>query len=346
MKSNLFVRIVVGLTLIGTTACIKDPAAQNSTPISSNTARVAVLCEGNFMWNNAQLDIYNPDSNALWSNAFEAVNNRPIGDVLQSGIVYGNTLWLVVNNSGKLVSLDIHTLKLKSQINISKSPRYAFPFKGSLYVTDLESNAITILDTLNLSKRILPVLPNPSGVRSGWTEQITQFNNQIVAAVYDGFLWIYNPQTDSTRLIKTEKGTQFLSVDARKQLWVGAQDNDISILTCFDENFQVKERIQFPQGENITRMCGSITGDSLWLLVGGALECRNLRSPRVAIKKVVPYTTGYGLGVNPYNGDVYVSDAYDYIRKGRVVGLNAGGDSIKYSFFSGIIPASFVFLPR
>jgi hypothetical protein len=93
-------------------------------------------------------------------------------------------------------------------------------------------------------------------------------------------------------------------------------------------------------------MCGSVTGDSLWLLVGGELQCRNLRNPRVAIKKVVPYTVGYGLGVNPYNGDVYISDAYDYIRKGRVVGLNAGGDSMKYSFFSGIIPASFVFLPR
>ena len=327
-------------------SCIKEPVDSGNVSVSAKDSRVAVLCEGNFMWNNAQLDIYNPDSNALWSNAFEAVNNRPIGDVLQSGLVYGNTLWLVVNNSGKLVALDAKTLKLKNQINISKSPRYAFPHKGFLYVTDIESNAITILDTLNFSKRIIPVLPNPSGVRSGWTEHITKFNNQIVAAVYDGFLWVYNPQTDSNRLIKTEKGTQFLSVDARKQLWVGAHDNDVSILTCFDENFQVKERVVLPQGENITRMCRSVTGDSVWLLVGGELQCRNLRNPRVAIKKVVPYTVGYGLGVNPYNGDVYVSDAYDYIRKGRVVGLNAGGDSMKYSFFSGIIPASFVFLPR
>jgi hypothetical protein len=80
---------------------------------------------------------------------------------------------------------------------------------------------------------------------------------------------------------------------------VGAHDNDVSILTCFDENFQVKERVVLPQGENITRMCRSVTGDSLWLLVGGELQCRNLRNPRVAIKKVVPYTVGYGFGVNP-----------------------------------------------
>jgi DNA-binding beta-propeller fold protein YncE len=60
----------------------------------------------------------------------------------------------------------------------------------------------------------------------------------------------------------------------------------------------------------------------------------------------VPYTTGYGLAVNPQNGDIYITDAYDYIRKGRVVILNAGADSIKNSFFSGIIPSSFVFLPQ
>lgn len=346
MKSNPFLRILVGLILLGVTACIKDPATQNSTPISSNTARVAVLCEGNFMWNNAQLDIYNPDSNALWSNAFEAVNNRPIGDVLQSGLLYGNTLWLLVNNSGLIVGLNPLTLKVKHQVNVGKSPRFAAAFKGKLYISDLENNAVTVFDTQSLSTRTLPVRKNATGTRVGWTEHIVEYNNFIVSAVYDGYLWVYDPQTDISKLFTCPKGTQFLSIDAQNRLWVGASDADSSSLTCLNVDFKVTERIQFPQGENIARMCGSVTGDSLWLLVGGALECRNLRNPRVANKKVVPYTVGYGLGVNPFNGDVYVSDAYDYIRKGRVVGLNAGGDSIKYSFFSGIIPASFVFLPR
>ncbi len=327
-------------------SCIKEPVDSGNVNVSAKDSRVAVLCEGNFMWNNAQLDIYNPDSNALWSNAFESVNNRPIGDVLQSGLLYGNTLWLVVNNSGLIVGLNPQTLKVKHQVNVGKSPRFASAFKGKLYISDLENNAVTVLDTQSLGTRTLPVRKNATGTRVGWTEHIIEYNNFIVSAVYDGYLWVYDPQTDISKLITCPKGTQFLSIDAQNRLWVGASDADSSSLTCLNADFRVTERVEFPKENNLTRMCGSVTGDSLWLLVGGELECRNLRNPRVAIKKVVPYTVGYGLGVNPYNGDVYVSDAYDYIRKGRVVGLNAGGDSIKYSFFSGIIPASFVFLPR
>ncbi|MEN9318581.1 MAG: hypothetical protein RL712_1151 [Bacteroidota bacterium] len=51
--------------------------------------RVAVLCEGNFMWGNAKLDVISTDTGGtwIWNNAFESVNSKPIGDVLQSGLV-------------------------------------------------------------------------------------------------------------------------------------------------------------------------------------------------------------------------------------------------------------------
>lgn len=328
-------------------SCIKEPVDSGNVNVSEKDARVAVLCEGNFMWNNAQLDIYNPDSNALWSNAFEAINNRPIGDVLQSGLLYGNTLWLVVNNSGLIVGVNPQTLKVKHQINVGKSPRFATAFKGKLYISDLENNAVTVLDTQSLSTRTLPVRKNATGTRAGWTEHIIEYNNYIVSAVYDGYIWVYDPQTDISKLITCPKGAQFLSVDAQNRLWVGANDADSSSLTCLNADFTVTERVEFPPKNNLTRMCLSRSRDSLWMLVGGNLQCCDLRNPKKSIfVPVVPYTMGYGLSVNPQNGDIYITDAYDYIRKGRVVILNAGADSIKNSFFSGIIPSSFVFLPQ
>ncbi len=328
-------------------SCIKEPVDSGNVNVSAKDARVAVLCEGNFMWNNAQLDIYNPDSNTLWSNAFEAVNNRPIGDVLQSGLLYGNTLWLVVNNSGLIVGVNPETLKVKHQVNVGKSPRFATALNGKLYISDLENNAVTVLDTQSLSSRIIPVRKNATGTRVGWTEHIIEYNNQIVSAVYDGYIWVYDPQTDISKLITCPKGAQFLSVDAQNRLWVGANDADSSSLTCLNADFAVTERVEFPPKNNLTRMCLSLSRDSLWMLVGGNLECCDLRNPKKSVfVQVVPYTTGYGLAVNPQNGDIYIADPYDYIRKGRVVILNAGADSIKNSFFSGIIPSGFVFLPQ
>jgi len=341
---RLHVKILGYLTLL-LGSCIKEPTDSGNTVISSKNSRVAVLCEGNFMWNNAQMDIYNPDSNLLWSKAFEEVNKRPIGDVLQSGLVYGNTLWLVVNNSGTIIGIDPNTLKVKHQIEVGKSPRYATPYLGKLYISDLENNAVTVLDTLTLETQILPVLSEPSGSFSGWTENITLYNGLIVSAVYDGYVWVYDPNSSRIQLITTPRGTQYLSVDAQNRLWVGASDGDTSSLTCLNSDFEVTQRVEFPPKNNLNRMCLSQTRDSMWLLLSGSLQCCDLRAPsKPLFVSVVPYTTGYGLSVHPKSGDIYISDAYDYISRGRVVIMNAGADSIKNSFLTGIIPSNFVFL--
>ena len=330
--------------IVGMVSCIKEPEKPDNDFTPSASAHVAILCEGNFMWNNAQLDVYMPDSNKLQSNVFEIVNNRPLGDVLQSGIIYGNTFWLVVNNSGLLLGLDPKSFKIKHQINISKSPRYAVGYKGKLYVTDLESNAITQLDTQTFEIKTFKVLENPKGQRSGWTENITVYNDKIVAAVYDGYLWVLNPVDESIVRISSTKGSQLLEIDAENRLWVGVSDGDSSSLLKFNSNFKLENRIDFPKGNNLNRMCKTVSGDSLWILISGQLECRDLKNPSVAIPTVIPYTEGYGLSVNPQNGDIYVSDAIDYISKGRVVVMNAKADSIKNSFYSGIIPSDFVFI--
>lgn len=330
--------------IVGMVSCIKEPEKPDNDFTPSESAHVAILCEGNFMWNNAQLDVYMPDSNKLQSNVFEIVNNRPLGDVLQSGIIYGNTFWLVVNNSGLLLGLDPKSFKIKHQINISKSPRYAVGYKGKLYVTDLESNAITQLDTQTFEIKTFKVLENPKGQRSGWTENIAVYNDKIVAAVYDGYLWVLNPVDESIVRIESTKGSQLLEIDAENRLWVGVSDGDSSSLLKFNSNFKLENRIDFPKGNNLNRMCKTVSGDSLWILISGQLECRDLKNPSVAIPTVIPYTEGYGLSVNPQNGDIYVSDAIDYISKGRVVVMNAKADSIKNSFYSGIIPSDFVFI--
>ena len=330
--------------IVGMVSCIKEPEKPDNDFTPSESVHVAILCEGNFMWNNAQLDVYMPDSNKLQSNVFEIVNNRPLGDVLQSGIIYGNTFWLVVNNSGLLLGLDPKSFKIKHQINISKSPRYAVGYKGKLYVTDLESNAITQLDTQTFEIKTFKVLENPQGQRSGWTENITVYNDKIVAAVYDGYLWVLNPVDESIVRIESTKGSQLLEIDAENRLWVGVSDGDSSSLLKFNSNFKLETRIDFPKGNNLNRMCKTVSGDSLWILISGQLECRDLKNPSVAIHTVIPYTEGYGLSVNPQNGDIYVSDAIDYISKGRVVVMNAKADSIKNSFYSGIIPSDFVFI--
>jgi hypothetical protein len=50
----------------------------------------------------------------------------------------------------------------------------------------------------------------------------------------------------------------------------------------------------------------------------------------------------YSLGVDPVSGDIYLSDAIDYIQAGLVFRYNRYGTLLD-SFTAGIIPGSFCF---
>ena len=84
-------------------------------PVNVSTAAkdVLVLCEGNFMWGNAQMDLLRMDSMRMDQDIYRMVNGTGIGDVLQHGILLGNSYFLSVNNSGKVVKIDAGNLRTR-----------------------------------------------------------------------------------------------------------------------------------------------------------------------------------------------------------------------------------------
>ena len=53
--------------------------------------------------------------------------------------------------------------------------------------------------------------------------------------------------------------------------------------------------------------------------------------------------TPYGIAVNPENGDVYLTDAYQYTTNGDVYCFGSNGQK-KFQFEAGINPNSIIFL--
>jgi len=109
------------------TSCITEPKQIPVVPIVNTTNRVGILCEGNYMWGNARFDVYSVDSNKLYANVFESENKKPIGDVLQSGYFDGKSIWLTVNNSGKILKLNPSSYKQVNSRGSLRSPRYLLP---------------------------------------------------------------------------------------------------------------------------------------------------------------------------------------------------------------------------
>jgi hypothetical protein len=83
------------------------------------------------------------------------------------------------------------------------------------------------------------------------------------------------------------------------------------------------------------------TGDKLYWLNDDVWEM-DVTAERVPSDPFLPYngTLYYGLTISPYNGDVYVADAIDYVQQGKVYRYSKERQLID-SFYVGIIPGAF-----
>lgn len=333
---------------LGIGGCIKEtPSITDQIPLAGE--KVAVLCEGNFMWNNAQLDIYYPDSNVVHHNVFKSANNKPLGDVLQSGYFDGSNLWLSVNNSGKIVKISPKTHKeIKSKIGFP-SPRYMVQHNGNLWITDLSANKILRCDTQNLTVLSeLPCLPKKTGLRAGWSEEIVVWNNNIIAALYDGYLMKINPLNNQTNYIKVDTGAQHLAIDKLNKLWVASSVNGRATIQVFNGSDTLPVvAISFPPGSNIQKLKLSPDKEKVYFIQNGKLKTiRITGSSYTDIQEVLLSKTPkniYSLGIHPQSGNIYIGDAKDYISNGEVFIYKQDGTWIS-SFSTGIIPTDFVFI--
>ena len=143
MRSKAFLTLIA-ISVYSLSSCIKESNNQGGTVVTYSQKQVGVLCEGNYLWNNARFDVYSLDSERYYPNVFEAANKMPVGDVLHSGHFSGKYIWLCVNNTGKIMALDRKTMKVVKSRGGLKSPRHILPIGEYILVSDLMHNAVSV----------------------------------------------------------------------------------------------------------------------------------------------------------------------------------------------------------
>ena len=317
-------------------SCKKEKGKDPYTPIPQVNEKILVLCEGNFQWGNAEFDLFDEDSLKLFSSVFAAANQgNALGDVLQSALHCDSLLWLVVNNSGKLVGVDAGTFEIKREIKGLKSPRYMLYLgDGIALVTDLFANKLSKVDLRN--KKIIS-----SVSCKGWTENLIFSGNEIAVASGDGKLyWLdknANSITDSTTV---RTGCRWLRVDKNKNIWALASDSGKSVLYQLSPAHQILQSFTIPF--STMKLDMNPNGDSLYFL-GKGLYTMNIHATEIPASPVFSESgfEYYGLGVNPKTGSVYISNAKDYVSKGEFVVWRNG--AVKSRMNCGINPGEFYF---
>lgn len=319
---------------------------------------VFITCEGNFMYGNASLSFYDKEKKQVYNQIFYSRNNAPLGDVAQSLFCDGKTLFIVVNNSGKIYGIDPETAAFRNVITGMTSPRYIHwvnPRKA--YVSDLYARKIWIInpETFNLSGNINT---SDGKLNSGkhTTEQFVQLGNRIFVSCwsYDEYLLVINPDTDLiTDSLKVPVQPRGLVADRHGKIWAlsdgGLEGTKIGFenpaLTRIDpETMTIEQIYRFDRKNGIpSNLVINSTKDTLLYIYNGIWRMP-VKSIKLPDKSFINANGRlfFSMVVDPELGEIYAADAIDYAQNALVYRYSASGAAID-SFSVGINPGGYWF---
>lgn len=362
-RINLFLLAFVSVLMF---ACKPDP---NPTPVDPNDTiqpvnlkGVFVLNEGNYQFSNASLSFYDPEADTVANNLFYKANNAPIGDVAESMALVDGKLYIVVNNSNLIYKVDANTLKcdLTKPFKLGDfySPREMyFISPDKAYVTDIIGTDIWIVNPQEMThtgfiamgkttEKMVPVgnelyvsnwsqyYIDPNSHDSYNTVQVVDMNNNVKVAE-----------------IEVGKEPNTMAVDKNDHVWVLCEgrswDSDYgekpSLWEIDPQLKTAQKRLEFGGTAMVLR--ANRTGDQLYMICNNVVRRFDIATMTLSESfSITAEAEGlfYNMAVDPNTGDIYVTDAKNYMMNGTVYRYSEDGLLLN-SFEVGVIPSAMLF---
>ena len=333
-----------------------------------------LLNEGNMGSNKATIDYLDFCNGCYIRNIYGERNPnviKELGDVGNDIQVYGNRLYAVINCSHKVEVIDLHTCRRIGQIDIPNcryirfhgNKAYISSYVGPVSIDpNAQLGAIFEVDTATL--RV--------------TRQVTVGHQPEEFEIIGNYLYVANsggyraPDYDSTlSVIDLQDFRQVKKIpvcvnphrvrkDQYDRLWITSRGDHKDVqpqLTCFSPI--TNSLLPIANAPTVSEMV--IIGDSMYfygfhwsdetmsnLITYGIFNVRT--STLVSDHFITDGTEKnikipYGIQVNPYNGDIYITDAKNYVSSGQLHCYSREGKR-KWSVRTGDIPAHMCFVYR
>ncbi len=371
--NRIFIYMI--LAFLFCSSCRKDTDVvkgeqENITPEKGSIKGFYLLNEGNMGMNRASIDFCDLHNGVYNRNIYSQINpdaTRELGDVGNDIKIYGSKMYVVLNMSDKVEVLDAFTAKRIGQINISNCRNITF-YNGKIYVsayTGIVNNPsspngiVAEVDTSSFK-----ILRETSVGRQ--PEDMTVVGNKLYVANSGG----YSPSNyDRTvSVIDLETFTEIKKIDVAINLHRIQKDNYGDLYVTSRGNYyttrsklfiidtyndRVKDSFDIAAGNIV------IQGDSAYVYSAGwsYIDNKNqisyalidVKNEEVLSNKFINDATvesirlPYGLAINPYSHDIYVTDAGDYLTPGTLYCFDKNGYK-KWSVRTGDIPGHFTFL--
>ena len=359
-KLNLFLVALLAAVLF---ACKPDtpvtpPVDPSDTIQPFNLKGVFVLNEGDYQYSNASLSFYDPEADSVINNMFYKANNAPLGDVAQSLALADGQLYIVVNNSNYIYKVDANTVKcdLTKPFKLEGfySPREMhFVAPNKAYVTDLIGADLWIVDPQTMT--------HTGSVAMGkTTEKMVQVGNELYVSNWSNY---YLPGMEKNTVqvvdinndvkvaeITVGKEPNTMAVDKNGHVWVlceGATweaDGENPTLWEIDPRLKTaQKRYEFEGTAMVVK--SNPAGDQLYMLYNNAVRRFDIASLTLSETFNIecdPQGWFYNMAIEPKSGDIYVTDAKNYVMDGTVYRYTSDGVLLA-SFDAGIIPSAMLF---
>lgn len=344
----------------------------------ASPAGMYLLNEGNMGSNKASID-YVDFKNGYYARNLYAERNpsvvKELGDVGNDIQIYGSRLYAVINCSHKVEVMDAHTLRRIGQIDIpncryikfSKNCAYITSYvgpvqidpdaqPGAVYRVDTASLQITGKCTVGYQPDELEIVGEYIYVANSGGYRVPNYDRTISVVERYGMKQV--------KKIPVGINLHRIRADKYGKLWVTSRGDyngihsKIFVLekeNRWSTNMIVTDTLKIPCSE----MC--IYGDSLYFYStewSNTLERNKITYGIIDVrtKQLVSdsfITDGteadieipYGININPANGDIYVTDAKNYVSSGQLHCYSHDGKR-KWSVRTGDIPAHMVFLEK
>lgn len=318
---------------------------------------VYVLNEGTYTFANGSLSFYDPEADTVANRLFYRANGSPIGDVAQSLALVDENLYIVVNNSNYIYKVNASSLACDTtqpfKLGDFYSPRFMLPIsRDKAYVSDLTGKDLWIINPQDMSHTgtIAMGKPTETMVQVGSEVYVTNWSNYYANDVENNTVQVVDANNDlKVAEIQVGKEPNGMVVDKDGQVWVLCEgaiwDEDAEDPSLWRINpMSKKAECMATFDGSAMNLAVDPSGTYLYYFLDGDVRRANINAPTAEDAFCVSGEghTFYKLAVNPNNGEVYVTDAKNYMQNGTVYRYTSDG-ALLSSFNVGICPSFMLF---
>lgn len=375
----LFLLILVAILTVGcreeSVVYLSDPdPVDDPSPIFEEIQGFYLLNEGNMGSNKSTLDRYVYADGIYTRNIYSEVNPdvpKELGDVGNDLKIYGSRLYAVINCSNKIEVMDAATARRIGQIDIPNcryiefdgAYAYVTSYAGPVeirpdysqkgYVAKVDTATLQVVDRciVGFQPDELAILGGKIYVANSGGYMVPNYENTVSVIDLERFV--------EERRIEIAINLHRIRPDSKGRLWITSRgdyyDKDARLFCFNPKTDQIEKTFDVP----VSQM--DISGDSIYVvsaswsyetmsntITNAIIDTRMLEKVSDNFIKDGTETQikiPYGVKVNPLTGQIFVTDAGNYVNPGWLYCFSREG-LLQWKVRTGDIPAHFAFFGK